>query len=143
VNLEDLKKIDKLNRRSFSGEISHNIVVLRQFYDCFPDFFRVAILEDKVVGYIIGGIVANTENIGFGLTLSTDPLHLRKGIAERLIEDLILQYKTQNYIKLLLTVEPQNKPALSLYKKMGFQTKEKISNYYYQDDKRYLMELIL
>ena len=142
AKLEDLPIIDTLNRNSFTGTISHNLIVLRQFLDCFNSLFKVAIVDNKIVGYVVGAIIVNSD-VGFGLTLSTDPNYLRKGIAKALAKELFHEYKKMGLNKVRLTVNPINIEALTLYQHIGFIIIKNYDNYYENDDQRYLMELSL
>lgn len=139
VSLKDLNSIDKIDSEAF-GVISYPKFVLRQYIDCFQEFFKIAIIDSEVVGYIIGGIKVNSK-IGYGLSVATDKEHLRKGIAMALIKELIDEFQKAGLEKLRLTVDPLNKGAFKLYEKLGFEKILYDENYYGSGEKRYVMEI--
>ena len=50
-----------------------------------------------------------------------EPEFQGKGVAGQLLEE-VLEYSKQKVEQILLTVADDNKPAIHLYKKLGFQT---------------------
>lgn len=52
---------------------------------------------------------------------------------------LMKQALTMTTVPVLLTVDPQNAPAVQLYERFGFQVREQINGYYRPHEDRFLM----
>ena len=65
----------------------------------------------------------------------------RQGHGEALLEAAIQKCKTRNIRRISLHVDPSRTPAMSLYKKHGFQIDNLIKSYYFSDRDAYRMYL--
>ena len=65
----------------------------------------------------------------------------RQGHGEALLEAAIQKCKTRNICRISLHVDPSRTPAMSLYKKHGFQVANLIKSYYSSDRDAYRMYL--
>ena len=63
-------------------------------------------------------------------SLAVDPIHQRKGLGKFLLSDLIKRSKSLHTNRIHLEVKEQNKPAIALYKSMGFKSTGTRSNFY-------------
>lgn len=90
-----------------------------------------------------------TKLFGFaGINIVIDEAHLanivvkkglrKVGVGSRLLEELIKKAKSSTN-SLTLEVNEKNLPAISLYKKYGFQTLGKRKNYYNNSHDAYIM----
>lgn len=117
----------------------------------FDDFWSFSTLkeelESKNSSYIIGKI--NDEIIGFaGLKIIFDQADImnivikkayrNQGIGTLLLENLILLAKDLNISTLFLEVNEQNKPAIHLYEKLGFE-KLGVRKKYYNNNNGIIM----
>ena len=82
--------------------------------------------NDRVLGYIFGWILDLDFHINNIAVKSSDR---RKGIAKRMIDNIIFNIKIEN---ILLEVSTYNNEAISLYEKFGFQ-ENGIRKKYYHD----------
>ena len=62
-------------------------------------------------------------------SMRTDPSHLRKGVARKLLQHIINEAKARNYQHISLETSYTFKPALQLYNQFGFVTCEPFAEY--------------
>lgn len=120
-------KIEKMN-------LNHLNELQEILISDFDDFWSFSTLKEELKNenssYIIGKI--NNEIIGFaGLKIIFDQADImnivikktyrNQGIGTLLLENLILLAKDLNISTLFLEVNEQNKPAIHLYEKLGFE----------------------
>lgn len=98
----------------------------------------VAVYNDRAVAFC--SFIA-TEDAEL-LFICTHPVYQRQGIGEKLLNEAIRALpKSVNSI--VLEVRSQNKPALSMYEKMGFTTLGKRRGFYsFPEDDAIVMELV-
>lgn len=118
----------------------------------FDDFWSFSTLKEELENenssYIIGKI--HNEIIGFaGLKMIFDQADImnivikktyrNQGIGTLLLENLILLAKDLNISTLFLEVNEQNKPAIHLYEKLGFE-KLGVRKKYYNNNNGIIMK---
>ena len=64
------------------------------------------------------------------------PVCRGRGIGTALMENALAGAR----VPVLLTVDPQNEPAVSLYERFGFRIRERIDGYYRPHEDRLIME---
>jgi len=89
----------------------------------------VAVVNDKVVGYLIEWLIADEIHIA---NLAVHPEWRGKGIAKTLIQKGIIN--DGNFSRVRLEVRYSNIPARSLYAKLGFTEIGIEKGYYVQDN---------
>ena len=77
----------------------------------------VAAEGDTVAGYVGSQTVIDESDM---MNIAVHPDFRRQGIAENLIESLIIMLNTRQSKSLTLEVRVSNTPAIILYEKMGF-----------------------
>ena len=77
----------------------------------------VAAEGDTVAGYVGSQTVIDESDM---MNIAVHPDFRRQGIAENLIESLIIMLNTRQSKSLTLEVRVSNTPAIRLYEKMGF-----------------------
>ena len=77
----------------------------------------VAAEGDTVAGYVGSQTVIDESDM---MNIAVRPDFRRQGIAENLIESLIIMLNTRQSKSLTLEVRVSNTPAIRLYEKMGF-----------------------
>lgn len=142
VKFEELFLVHLLDKQAYENDF-YPLFVLRQFYDTQNDYFKIAIIENVLVGYVIGAI--DTDNsIAWILALAADKTHRNCGVATSLLNNIIPKLISKGVNSIKLTVAPDNKEAIHLYKqKLSFEIEKKIENYYGDNQPRLLMELKL
>ena len=138
-------KIEKMN-------LNHLNELQEILISDFDDFWSFSTLKEELENenssYIIGKI--NNEIIGFaGLKIIFDQADImnslikktyrNQGIGTLLLENLILLAKDLNISTLFLEVNEQNKPAIHLYEKLGFE-KLGVRKKYYNNNNGIIMK---
>jgi len=93
------------------------------------------ILVSRVKGEIVGFIIGKTymdkkTSAGQILTIDVSPKHRRKGIGQRLLQEIEKTFKDKGVKICYLEVRENNFVALSLYQKLGYKKVGRLENYY-------------
>ena len=102
--------------------------------------YYVVLNEGEVVGYAGAWNTGGDYSI---ISVATDERFRRQGIATKLIKRLILDAKEKNINALSLEVNEHNKPAIELYRDLGFIITNVRENYYKDKESAYIMWLYL
>jgi ribosomal-protein-alanine acetyltransferase len=91
----------------------------------------VAKVNDKIVGFIIGKInVERKSLVGHILTIDVSHRHRRKGIAQKLLQEIEKIFREKGIKVCYLEVREDNIAALNLYQKSGYRKIGRLKNYY-------------
>ena len=138
-------KIEKMNLNHLN-ELQE---ILISDFDVFWSFSTLKEeVENENSSYIIGKI--NNEIIGFAglkkifdqadiMNIVIKKTYRNQGIGTLLLENLILLAKDLNIFTLFLEVNEQNKPAIHLYEKLGFE-KLGVRKKYYNNNNGIIMK---
>ncbi|OKY78715.1 MAG: Acetyltransferase GNAT family [Candidatus Methanohalarchaeum thermophilum] len=96
------------------------------------DFFYVLDLCGDLVGYILGYRVF--DRLCKLASLAVVPRHQSEGFGSILLRKALEEFNKEDIEVVTLTVREGNNRAISLYSKFGFQTWDKIENYYPDKD---------
>jgi ribosomal-protein-alanine acetyltransferase len=125
-----LDKLYEIEKQSFQKEAftKQQIAYLLTAYNSIT---LVARGNDEIVGFAIGSIDVNrgTPN-GHVLTIEALPLYRRRGIAERLLNELEAFFKEKGAVESRLEVREDNVAAINLYLKLGYMPVAKLERYY-------------
>lgn len=135
VRKTDLQQIYEIEMRSFKTPFS--FFTLQTLFWFNKEYFYVAEIDGKLVGYIIGDVRGNHGHI---ISIAVDAQHRREGIGRSLMKVLIKKFKEMNIKTIRLEVAVSNMNAQIFYKKMGFRTIDCIKNYYSNGEDAFLME---
>ena len=126
MKLEDVPQIANLEKLCFSDPWSENSIAseLDNRLSC----WLVAEEQGRIAGYVGSQSVLDMADM---MNIAVDPDFRRQGIGEQLINALIEKLKDKGIIALLLEVRISNKPAISLYEKLGFVQVGKRPRYYH------------
>ncbi|MDO8528130.1 MAG: ribosomal protein S18-alanine N-acetyltransferase [Deltaproteobacteria bacterium] len=100
------------------------------FLDCsqWPEFwFRVAVLDKKVVGYFVAQVVEEEAELH---NIAVDPDHHRQGVGRALMNHLLEAIKKKKVRHVFLLVRPSNTAAIHLYQQFGFALLDRRPKYY-------------
>jgi len=105
----------------------------KQIFESFGDNHLVYrfIEKDTLIAVAIFSYVLDISEL---LYICVDRSIQSKGVANNLLNQSILELKKINIIELFLEVDTQNTPAISLYKKLGFEQISMRKNYYQYKD---------
>lgn len=116
AELEKQCFVDPWSEQSVSSELENPL-----------SLWVVALDGQKVVGYVGSQSVLGWADM---MNLAVDPSYRRRGIAEALVNALIVQLHQNEVTCLTLEVRASNVPAISLYEKLGFACVGRRPNYY-------------
>ncbi|WP_452221207.1 GNAT family N-acetyltransferase [Lacinutrix salivirga] len=137
AKLTDLETIIVIEKQLFKTD-SYPAFVVRQLFDISGNYFLVAKHKNEIIGYIIGGL--NTyEKRGWILSLGVHEKARGKGLGKKLTEQLIKVLKPYNINEVALTVYPDNKPAITIYRNLGFKGDSILDNYFFDNGQRIVM----
>lgn len=116
-----------------------------------PETFIVAEENGGVVGYIMCRIETGLSNFGFGglikkghvVSVAVLPELRRRGMGEALMAEAMKAMRLYNAKQCFLEVRVTNTPAISLYKRLGFQVSRTINGYYADGEGAYVMTMKL
>ena len=114
--LEKLCFADPWSENSVSSELNNDLAL-----------WLVAMNDDTVVGYIGSQTVAGETDV---MNIAVHPDWRRRGIAQSLIECLVVELKNRGSEALMLEVRASNAPAIALYEKLEFRQVGRRPNYY-------------
>ena len=114
--LEKLCFADPWSENSVSSELNNDLAL-----------WLVAMNDETVVGYIGSQTVAGETDV---MNIAVHPDWRRRGIAQSLIECLVVELKNRGSEALMLEVRVSNAPAIALYEKLGFRQVGRRPNYY-------------
>ena len=114
--LEKLCFADPWSENSVASELNNDLAL-----------WLVAMNDDTVVGYIGSQTVAGETDV---MNIAVHPDWRRRGIAQSLIECLVVELKNRGSEALMLEVRASNAPAIALYEKLEFRQVGRRPNYY-------------
>ena len=134
----DLKRVLEIESSSFDDPYPANVLV--DLYNLGAGFL-VAQQDNIIVGYIIFWI--RFEDEGHIISIAVDPKYHRKKIGSCLVETTMEIFQKYNVDKIQLEVRKGNHKARKFYRKLGFEEKNMIINYYEDGENAMIMEKIL
>ncbi|SDC19742.1 diaminobutyrate acetyltransferase [Pelagirhabdus alkalitolerans] len=131
--LEDGKKMWQLaSHTTLDDNSAYKYIMMCQY---FKETCVVAKDNQNVLGFITGFIPPENPNTVFVWQISVDPNHSGKGIASKLLKQLVSQVKSKgvNYVE--ATITPSNKASQALFKKLAtsFDTDYQVESFLTQD----------
>jgi ribosomal protein S18 acetylase RimI-like enzyme len=131
-DLNDLRRLEEICFSDDSWPLWDLIAVLT-----LPKIIRLkAVADGKMVGFIAGDPQPR-EKLGWVSTLGVLPQYRRLGIAEALLSGCEADL---DFPRVRLSVRRSNEPALSLYKKAGYQMVDVWRNYYHNGEDALVLE---
>jgi ribosomal-protein-alanine N-acetyltransferase len=135
---DDLGAVWRVEQSAFGAD-GYSELVLRQFFDVFRPWFRLAVAEDgAVVAYTVGGPEAGGADAWI-LSLGVHSEYRKRGIGRQLSQDLLGSFEAAGIQNVRLTVEPTNHAAIRLYETLGFETVGLEHDYFGKDHPRTVM----
>ena len=89
-----------------------------------PDLLLVSVINDKVVGSVMGGYDGHR---GWVYSLAVTPALRRQGIASALMYAVEEKLRERGCLKVNLQVLASNTEVIALYKEVGFDVEDRIS----------------
>ena len=118
-----------------------------ELHERFPATFIVAEENGEVVGYVMCRIETGLSSFGLlgivrkahVISIAVLPTHQRQGIGHALMQEAMRNMPLYKASECYLEVRVSNTPAVSLYKKMGFDIVRRARGYYIDGEDAYVM----
>ena len=120
-----IEQIAKLEQVCFSMPWSRNASTSELTHP--RSLWIVAVDGETVIGYVGSQSVLGEADM---MNIAVDPNYRRQGVAQKLVDNLILRLRTDGVRCLTLEVRASNIAAISLYEKNGFIQVGRRPNYY-------------
>lgn len=130
ASIQLLNELYDIERQCFKLEAfsKHQIAYLLTNYNSISLAGRA---NNELAGFIIGQIeIEQDVLVGHIITLDIAPEYHRKGVAQRLLQEIELLFKSRGITECCLEVREDNTAAVNLYQKSGYQKVAKLPNYY-------------
>jgi len=131
----DIKRVLEIETDSFKDPYPSSILI--DIYNLGAGFL-VAQHYNIVVGYIIFWI--KYENEGHIISLAVDKKYRKKGVGKKLVDHAITLFERCNVKEIKLEVRIGNRGARKFYRKIGFEEKEIIKDYYEDGEDAVIMK---
>ena len=125
MNEEHVSSVARLEASSFSAPWSERAIGSELINPL--SLWLVAVEDGKVIGYIGSQSVLGEADM---MNIAVDASSRRRGVAYKLVSELILALKEKGNHSLSLEVRVSNEPAKALYDKLGFEQVGRRPNYY-------------
>lgn len=136
--MDDLESIQEIEDASFDDPFPPEL--FSSYLSKFPSGFRVATLENEIIGYYIVTMRKESAELA-SIAIKKD--YQGRHFGSRMIEDLIVLCRHFKAKRIYLIVRTDNQAAISLYDKFGFQRQGQIRDYYGPGRHGFRMELTL
>ena len=135
----DMDTIVNLERAIFRPSEQYTLGFINWLCRNCTKYSYIAFMGDKPVGYIISCI----EGFSRGHVISVGVLgeYRRKGIGSELMRRSICSMVDDDADYVILEVRVSNTPAITLYRKLGFEVRDLLRAYYSDGEDGYLMIL--
>jgi len=141
VNIREFRKEDLFSVATIEGLVFGDLGYAPLSFLDFDkelDVFFVAVLEEKIFGYILASKISRKQ--GKVVSVAVHPNYQSQGVGMLLMRSVIKRYSKEEVNCLMLEVRRSNVRAIKFYKKMGFEKIERLSNYYDDGEDAFLME---
>ena len=142
ANITLLDKLFEIEEQCFDQEAFSK----RQISYLLTDYNSIALIaktDNDIAGFIIVQVeVEETTEFGHIITINVVPNHRRKGTATKLLHEIENLLKQKGITQCRLEVREDNKAAIKLYHKLGYQTIGILENYYNKKHGLYLKKIL-
>lgn len=141
----DLDGVIRVNRECLPE--NYSTLFFMNLYKRFPETFIVAEINKEIVGYIMCRIETGIPSFkllgitrkGHVISIAVLPKHHRKSVGYELMREATKAMVNYNAKECYLEVRESNRPAVALYKKLGFEIARTLRNYYADGEDAFLM----
>ena len=123
----------QLSQKYASWDSTPTDADIQGFYSSEPDFFLVAELDQRIVGFVYGRESKNVPDevlrkwratkVGSVEVLAVDEQYRRRGIARLLLNRLFVVFRERGIDTVTLSVPADEGGAKEFYDKLGFETR--------------------
>ena len=130
ASIEHLDRLCEIEMKCFETEAFTKQQIAYLLTDS-NSVILVSRVKGEIVGFIIGKTYMDKKtSAGQILTIDVSPKHRRKGIGQRLLQEIERTFKDKGVKICYLEVRENNFVALSLYQKLGYKKVGRLENYY-------------
>jgi len=130
ASIEHLDRLCEIEMKCFETEAFTKQQIAYLLTDS-NSVILVSRVKGEIVGFIIGKTYMDKKtSAGQILTIDVSPKHRRKGIGQRLLQEIEKTFKDKGVKICYLEVRENNFVALSLYQKFGYKRVGRLENYY-------------
>ena len=142
----DLTKVIMINRRCLPENYTY--FFFNSILQNYPRTFLVAEVDGDIAGYIMCRVERgfsklsklNLTRVGHVISIAVLPEYRRRGIAKALLTRAMKVLKEEyGCEEVYLEVRVSNRPAISLYRKLGFDVVKISRRYYVDGEDAYIM----
>ena len=130
---KDRVAVLQLSQKYASWDSTPTEADIQGFYSSEPDFFLVAELNRRIIGFVYGSESKNVPDevlrrwkatrVGSVEVLAVEEQYRRRGIATLLLDRLFVVFKGRGIDTVTLTTPADEIGAKGLYDKLGFETR--------------------
>ncbi len=137
--INDMELIIELEKEIFKPSEQYTLGFINWLCRNCANYSYIAFMDNKPAGYIISCI----EDLSRGHVISVGVLrdYRKRGIGEALMRRSICSMAVGGINHVILEVRVSNTPAITLYKKLGFEVRNILRSYYNDGEDAYLMML--
>lgn len=130
LSIGDLDRLHEIETECFTTEAFTKGQIIELVRD-YNSIGLVARAGRRIVGFVIGLIyVDRTAMHGHILTIDISPTYRRRGIGQRLLQEMEKIFREKGVKTSHLEVREDNVAAINLYTKLGYKKIGKLDNYY-------------
>lgn len=126
ASFTDLNEISLLEEDSFDRPYPR-FLIERLLRDCPKTFWVATDVSRKIVGYCVALVTGKSAHL---ISIAVPKNLRRKGVGSALLQTLISHLRKSEVEDVWLEVKPENKEAISLYTRIGFEKITVIPKYY-------------
>jgi len=126
ASFTDLREISILEEDSFERPYPR-FLIERLLHDCPKTFWVAADASQKIVGYCVASVAGKSAHL---ISIAVPKNLRRKGVGSILLQTLLSHLRKSEVEDVWLEVKAENKEAISLYTKTGFEKVTVIPKYY-------------
>ena len=123
----DLPSILRIEKKSFGHDAWDRAMFLDYFARPARSVFLVAVVDRTVAGY---ALACHTPTRAELHSIAVAPSHRGKGIAIALMRRVLASLARSGFRDVSLNVRLENKAAIQLYRRYGFQRVRRVNDYY-------------
>lgn len=138
-SVEDLDSVNEIENASFRKPWPTSF--LTYMHVKAPNLFLVAVLENRVAGYVIGELreimfsgIPHRYKIGHILNIAVDVDSRQLGVGTSLLKEVERRFMKMGATKVTLEVRESNSVALSFYLIRGYEEIGRVRAYYPDED---------
>lgn len=130
ASIQYLDRLYEIEMECFKNE-AFTKQQIAQLITAYNSLGLVAKENNTLVGFIIAMVNIERKSLaGHILTIDVSPVHRRKGIAQKLLQEIENIFSEKGVKKCYLEVREDNIAALNLYRKLGYNKSAKLRKYY-------------